>query len=186
MTELLEGWGKGTLRVLGMRVGRPDDYGPGRDGVIAGTSACQATVEFWVILFPLPHARRRDHLRRHRAQLLGPRQRIANQGARWAAVNNWPPDCPVNASTCPSPNTLQESLERMALSRGLEGTVNAEVCFPTGNKNVGDSVRVRLTAHELAKSSRGRQTVGHPRRNGRNCVPRLGWEPRRGRRTRSR
>ena len=73
-------------------------------------------------------------------------QRIANQGARWAAVNNWPPDCPVNASTCPSPNTLQESLERMALSRGLEGTVNAEVCFPTGNKNVGDSVRVRLTA----------------------------------------
>ena len=21
-------------------------------------------------------------------------QRIANQGARWAAVNNWPPDCP--------------------------------------------------------------------------------------------
>ena len=73
-------------------------------------------------------------------------QRIANQGARWAAVNNWPPDCPVNASTCPSPNTLQESLERMALSRGLKGTVNAEVCYPTGNENVGDSVRVRLTA----------------------------------------
>jgi len=53
----------------------------------------QATVEFALILFPL-------------LILVGgiiyfgiglhywlDAQRIANQGARWAAVNNWPPDC---------------------------------------------------------------------------------------------
>ena len=32
-------------------------------------------------------------------------QRIANQGARWAAVNNWPPDCPRGSTSCPSPKS---------------------------------------------------------------------------------
>ena len=46
-------------------------------------------------------------------------QRIANQGARWAAVNNWPPNCPAGSAAgdgdCdgPSPNpTLAADPER--------------------------------------------------------------------------
>ena len=36
-------------------------------------------------------------------------QRIANQGARWAAVNNWPPECLRNSSSCTTrlPVTLE-------------------------------------------------------------------------------
>ncbi len=61
----------------------------------------QATTEFALILFPL-------------LVLVGgiiyfgiglnywlDMQRIANQGARWAAVNNWPPDCPVGTADPP-------------------------------------------------------------------------------------
>ena len=74
-------------------------------------------------------------------------QRIANQGARWAAVNNWPPDCPVGTADppgCPSPNTLQESMTRMAIADGLESSVSANVCYPSGTMIAGDPVRVRL------------------------------------------
>ena len=39
----------------------------------------------------------------------------------------------------------------------------------------GRAVREPVHAHELAESSRGRQALGHPRRNGRNRIPRLGW-----------
>lgn len=110
----------------------------------------QATVEFALILFPF-------------LILVGgiiwfgiglnywlDMQRIANQGARWAAVNNWPPDCLRGTQIppgCPSPNTLQETLERQAIAGGLEDSVTAQVCYPSaGSKNVGDPVRVRLSA----------------------------------------
>jgi hypothetical protein len=72
-------------------------------------------------------------------------QRIANQGARWAAVNNWPPDCPRGSASCPSPNTLQETLVRQALTNGLRSTVTVEVCYPDWPEaEAGDPVRVRL------------------------------------------
>ena len=76
-------------------------------------------------------------------------QRIANQGARWAAVNNWPPDCPRAATSCPAPNTLQESLTRQAIAGGLENSVAVEVCYPgktPTSVTFGDPVRVRLTS----------------------------------------
>jgi hypothetical protein len=71
-------------------------------------------------------------------------QRVANQGARWAAVNNWPPDCPRGSSSCGTPNTLQESLVRQAIADGLQESVTVEVCYPAGTEEIGDPVRVRL------------------------------------------
>ena len=73
-------------------------------------------------------------------------QRIANQGARWAAVNNWPPDCPRGSSSCGSPNTLQETLERQVLTAGLESAITIEVCYPATTKDAGDPVKVHLEA----------------------------------------
>ena len=84
-------------------------------------------------------------------------QRIANQGARWAAVNNWPPDCQRNAATCTTTplcdsltranTTLQNTLECQILTSGLQRAINVEVCYPNaGNKDTGDPVKVRLEA----------------------------------------
>ena len=74
-------------------------------------------------------------------------QRIANQGARWAAVNNWPPDCPRTATSCGSPNTLQETLKRQVLTAGLKSAVTVEVCYPDNNiKTIGHPVKVHLEA----------------------------------------
>lgn len=74
-------------------------------------------------------------------------QRIANQGARWATVNNWPPDCPRNSASCPSPNTLQETLKRQILTSGLQSAASVHVCYPNASGElVGDPVQVRLAA----------------------------------------
>jgi hypothetical protein len=75
-------------------------------------------------------------------------QRIANQGARWAAVNNWPPDCPANTAVgdCdgnPNP-TLQQSLVSAAVTSGLQSSVTVEVCYPDGVASQGHPVQVRL------------------------------------------
>lgn len=84
-------------------------------------------------------------------------QRIANQGARWAAVNNWPPDCPRGSASCtnnlpancqvasqPSRARLQEVLRCAALTRGLRQSVTVRVCYPAGVVKTGDPVRVEL------------------------------------------
>jgi Flp pilus assembly protein TadG len=84
-------------------------------------------------------------------------QRIANQGARWAAVNNWPPDCQRTATTCTntppcdsvtrSSTTLQNTLECQILTAGLQRAATVEVCYPNaGNKDTGNPVKVRLEA----------------------------------------
>ena len=75
-------------------------------------------------------------------------QRIANQGARWAAVNNWPPDCPRGATSCASPNTLQETLRKQMLTAGLatNPSTSVQVCYPNGTKLTGDPVRVSITS----------------------------------------
>ena len=71
-------------------------------------------------------------------------QRVANQGARWAAVNNWPPDCPRGSASCPAPNTLQETLVRQAIADGLQASVTVEICYPSGSEAIGEPVRVRM------------------------------------------
>ena len=73
-------------------------------------------------------------------------QRIANQGARWAVVNNWPPNCPRASTSCTGANSLQQTLEDQAIATGLRNTVSARVCFPAGTTEPGDPVRVRLEA----------------------------------------
>ena len=89
-------------------------------------------------------------------------QRLANQGARWAVVNNWP-GClrTAAAGSCtatpactaaPTSTTLVHYLECQAVSRGLENSVTATLCAPddldasTTNGSVGTPIRVRLDA----------------------------------------
>jgi hypothetical protein len=78
-------------------------------------------------------------------------QRIANQGARWAAVNNWPPDCPRGSAVgdCdgnPHP-TLQQSLHNNIITSGLKAATTVEICFPdAGSKAIGSPVKVHLEA----------------------------------------
>lgn len=78
-------------------------------------------------------------------------QRIANQGARWAAVN-----CGQSAITPPAYNpcnpSLEETLRQQALTEGLQDGVCVEISFPSqtagppvySGENVGDPVRVEL------------------------------------------
>ncbi len=84
-------------------------------------------------------------------------QRIANQGARWAAVNNWPPDCQRSATTCTNTppcdsvtranTTLQNTLGCQILTNGLQAATTVEICYPnSGNKEAGQPVKVRLEA----------------------------------------
>jgi TadE-like protein len=90
--------------------------------------------------------------------------RVANQGARFAAVNNWPAQCPRPASTPASPSTycddvyptcnstlavgstakLQEVLRCSARNNPL-----VRVCYPGKDDSTvtaGDPVKVTLTA----------------------------------------
>jgi Flp pilus assembly protein TadG len=78
-------------------------------------------------------------------------QRIANQGARWAAVN-----CGQSASTPGSdpclpestPATLAQRLREDVLSEGnVPDADDVEVCYiaEDGKASAGDTVRVRLT-----------------------------------------
>ena len=86
-------------------------------------------------------------------------QRIANQGARWAAVNNWPPDCPAGSAVgdCDgSPNpTLQQSLVNAAVTTGLRQSVTVDDLLSGRCRLPGPSCASRL---ELAV-----QFAAHPR-----------------------
>ena len=73
--------------------------------------------------------------------------RIANQGARWAAVN-----CARGGQTPPSYNpcadpgpALEDTLKAQAVADGLESAVCVEISFPSGTSGVGDPVKVRLS-----------------------------------------
>ena len=80
-------------------------------------------------------------------------QRIANQGARWAAVNNWPPDCLRGSATgtCGSwpttkAKTLQQYIIDAAVAGGLKQSVAVQICYPSGGTDdPGYPVRVRVT-----------------------------------------
>jgi hypothetical protein len=76
-------------------------------------------------------------------------QRLANQGARWAAVDRWP-TCPPAQSSCTGSNTLQEYVKQQAVTQGLRSSSTVTVCFPNDNDastidgSVGTPVRVRI------------------------------------------
>jgi Flp pilus assembly protein TadG len=82
-------------------------------------------------------------------------QRVANQGARWASVNNWPPNCPVNSTACSSTPatcsasqagaTLQETLKCQLLTNGEAAASTITICYPNGTKGAGDPVRVQIS-----------------------------------------
>ena len=78
-------------------------------------------------------------------------QRVANQGARWAAVNNWPPDCPRGSSVgdcdgTPNP-MLQETIRDEMLTKGLQSASTVQICFPdSGDKTPGSPVKVHIEA----------------------------------------
>jgi Flp pilus assembly protein TadG len=59
---------------------------------------------------------------------------LANEGARWAAVNNWP-----------SSGTLQQYIRQQAGSNDLRNGAHVCISFPSGTKNVGDPVQVDMT-----------------------------------------
>jgi hypothetical protein len=75
-------------------------------------------------------------------------QRIANEGARWGAVNAYP-GCPDADAAAPACNpTLQEYLTSAPVSGGLSPDI--EVCFeqmsePSG-ATIGDPLTVKVTS----------------------------------------
>ena len=106
----------------------------------------QATVEFALILFPLL------------ILVVGiiqfgiglnywlDMQRLANQGARWAAVDNYP-GCPRTGPKTPCNPTLQRYIACQPTSGALRPTV--AISFPAaGSDNQGDPVLVTL-AHDF-------------------------------------
>jgi hypothetical protein len=68
-------------------------------------------------------------------------QRIANQGARWAVVNEYP-DCPRSGPNAPCDPTLQEYLAANKIAKGENFDVR--ICFP-GAATAGNPVKVKLT-----------------------------------------
>jgi hypothetical protein len=68
-------------------------------------------------------------------------QRIANQGARWAVVNEYP-GCPRSGPNTPCATTLQEYLASSEVAQGEN--LDVHICFPAG-ATVGNPVRVKIT-----------------------------------------
>ena len=65
-------------------------------------------------------------------------QRIANQGARWAVVNEYP-GCPRSGPNTPCATTLQQYLAQSEVAQGEN--LNVRICFPT-TATVGNPVKV--------------------------------------------
>ena len=111
----------------------------------------QAMVEFAIILFPLLLLVAGIIQFGIALNYWLDMQRIANQGARWAAVN-----CGQSAITPPAFNpcspSLQETLRLQALTEGLQDGVCVEISFPSkttgppaySGEEVGDPVTVEL------------------------------------------
>jgi Flp pilus assembly protein TadG len=114
----------------------------------------QATVEFALILFPLLMVVSGIIYFGIGLNYWLDMNRIANQGARWAVVNNWPPECQRTDATCTTVPActsatrtkvkLQDTLKCMAISKGLQDGVLVDICYPNTTNNAGDPVRVRL------------------------------------------
>ena len=119
-----------------------------------GRESGQATVEFALILFPLLMVVSGIIYFGIGLNYWLDMNRIANQGARWAVVNNWAPEClrtdatctttPACASATRTKVKLQDTLKCMAISKGLQNGVVVDICYPNTTNNAGDPVRVRL------------------------------------------
>jgi hypothetical protein len=103
----------------------------------------QATVEFALILFPLLILVTGIVWFGIGLNYWLDMQRIANQGARWAAVN-----CARSATAPPAYNpcdpSLEETLRQQALTNGLKSSVCVAISFPSGSSSIGDPVKIRL------------------------------------------
>jgi hypothetical protein len=67
-------------------------------------------------------------------------QRVANQGARWAVVNEYP-GCPRSGPNTPCTPTLQDYLSSNKIAKGENYSVR--ICFPT-TATIGEPVKVIL------------------------------------------
>jgi TadE-like protein len=96
--------------------------------------------------------------------------RVANQGARWAAVNNWPPQClrtdnpdpPYSGSSCAqntttctqalgatSPFHTRARLQEVLRCQTRNPSTAVSICYPgviLGQEDRGDPVKVKLTS----------------------------------------
>lgn len=120
-----------------------------KDRCARGRESGQAMVEFALILFPLLLLIAGIIQFGIGLNYWLDMQRIANQGARWAVVNEYPMS---NGSTClrtttpagSCSQTLQAYLEDQALTNGLKSSVCVAVSFPDGGKTAGNPVKVHL------------------------------------------
>ena len=91
--------------------------------------------------------------------------RVANQGARWAAVNNWPAACPRNpnpadtsyacSSTAANCNAAlafnsKANLQQVLRCSTRNPSTTVSICYPgvtvLGTEDRGDPVKVKLTS----------------------------------------
>jgi len=77
--------------------------------------------------------------------------RIANEGARWAALNSWP-NCTTSPNVCSDSSTCDDTLDdylRCEAARAgiTPSSVDVEICRPVGaTAAAGQPVTIRLTA----------------------------------------
>jgi hypothetical protein len=70
-------------------------------------------------------------------------QRLANQGARWATVNEYP-GCPRSGPDTPCSPTLQRYIACQPVPNALKPTV--AISFPSGKSKSGNSVKVTISS----------------------------------------
>jgi Flp pilus assembly pilin Flp len=105
---------------------------------LRGDERGQATVEFALILFPLLILVSGIIYFGIGLNYWLDMNRIANQGARWAVVNNWAPECLRTDTTCTQTPAcsgvartrvkLQNTLKCMATTKGLKDGVQVDIC----------------------------------------------------------
>jgi Flp pilus assembly protein TadG len=130
-----------------------------RGGFCGGREQGQATVEFALILIPLLTVVAGIIYFGIGLNYWLDMNRVANQGARQAAVNNWPPQCPRTTASCTSSGaatpcgTVLAANSHARLQDVLRCSPRNDPCVaitsPGGNlgtATIGDPVQVELTA----------------------------------------
>ena len=128
----------------------------------------QAMVEFVLVLFPYSSSSEASSSSASGSAIGTNLNRIANEGARWAANNDWP-ECAWSApAVCNNDATCDDSLEDFlrcqATNAGIPASaVVIEVCQPAGaSPEVGEPVTVRLASRVnfLSASAANPDSVG--------------------------